>query len=68
MKKSGAVGQLAHVQLISGPGSDHLKQKLEAIGQQFQNPFIHISNWVKGEVFTLDALIVCVQYMQGIEA
>jgi hypothetical protein len=29
---------------------------------------VHISNWVKGEVFTLDALIMSVNFMQGIDA
>lgn len=64
--KSGQTGELAHVQLISGNGSDHLKTKLEAISTQFKNPFIHISNWIKGETYTLDALIYAVQYMQSL--
>ncbi len=55
--KSGQVGALAHVRLVSGPGNEHLKQKLENMGQQFENPFIHIANWVKGEQYSLDALI-----------
>lgn len=67
-KASAQAGAMAQVQLISGQGSDNLKQKLEAISTQFQNPFIHISNWIKGEVFTLDALIYCVSYMQSLEA
>jgi len=33
-----------------------LKQKLEGLANDFQNPFIHISNWVKGEVYCLGAL------------
>ena len=56
MKKSGQIGELAHVKLISGPGNDHLKQKIESLSQEFQNPFIHISHWVKGEVYALEAL------------
>lgn len=55
-KKSGQIGELAHVRLISGPGNDHLKQKLEGLAADFQNPFIHISHWVKGEVYCLSAL------------
>jgi len=65
--KSGQVGALAHVRLISGPGNDHLKQKLERMGQTFENPFIHISNWVKGEQYSLDALIQCVEEMYSID-
>lgn len=44
------------MRLISGPGNDHLKQKIEALSADFQNPFIHISHWVKGEVYSLQAL------------
>ena len=33
-----------------------MKQKLEGLANDFQNPFIHISNWVKGEVYCLGAL------------
>lgn len=56
MKKSGAIGELAHVKLISGVGNDHLKTKIENLAQEFQNPFINISHWVKGEVYSLEAL------------
>ena len=37
------------------------------MGQDFENPFIHISNWVKGEVYSLDALIQSVDEMQSID-
>lgn len=66
-KKSGQLGELAHVQLLSGEQQAGLKTKLAEIGLKFQNPFIHISNWVKGEVLTLDALIRCVQHIQNID-
>ena len=68
MRKSARQGELAHVQLISGDQQEGLKHKLSEIGTSFQNPFIHISNWVKGEVLTLDALIKCVEQIQNIEA
>ena len=68
MKKTARTGELAHVQLISGDQQQGLKQKLAEIGASFQNPFIHISNWVKGEVLTLDALIKCVEQIHNIEA
>jgi len=67
-KKSGRVGQLAHIQLISGEGQGNLKAKLETISTQFRNPFVHISNWIKQEQYTLDALISCVTYMQSIDS
>jgi hypothetical protein len=62
MKKSNKQGEFAHVQLLSGESNATLKHKLAEIGRSFQNPFVHISNWVKGEVLTLNALIACVEY------
>jgi hypothetical protein len=56
-KKSGQIGELAHVRLISGPSNDHLKNKIEAVAQDFENPFVHIWYWVKGEVNSLQALM-----------
>ena len=67
-KKAGKIGELAHVNLISGDGKDNLKAKLQAISTQFKNPFIHISNWIKQEQYTLDALIASITYMQSIDA
>jgi hypothetical protein len=55
-KKSGKVGELAHVRLISGDGQGFLKDKINDLGLNFQNPFLHISHWVKGEVYSLEAL------------
>jgi hypothetical protein len=66
-KKAGKIGEFAHVNLISGEGKDNLKAKLQAISTQFKNPFIHISNWIKQEQYTLDALISCISYMQSID-
>jgi len=37
------------------------------MGQDFENPFVHISNWVKGEQYSLDALIQCVEEMYSID-
>jgi hypothetical protein len=65
-KKSGTVGQLAHVRLISGQGGGYLKNKLEKLGEDFQNPFLHISHWVKGEVYSLAALQATYDYMTNI--
>ena len=38
------------------------------MGQDFENPFIHISNWVKGEQYSLDALIQSVEEMYSIDS
>lgn len=54
------VGALSHVRLISGDRNAALKDKLEQMTQQFSNPFVHISHWVKGETWCLEALIEAV--------
>ena len=65
-KKSGAVGELAHVRLISGPGQGYLKDKINHLAEDFQNPFLHISHWVKGEVYSLEALTNSVNIMHDL--
>lgn len=57
--KSQKIGELSHVKLVSGTGGEYLKSKLEGLGAEFQNPIIHISHWVKGELFSLEALHQC---------
>ena len=66
-KKSQQVGELAHIRLVSGQGGDYLKSKLEGLAQDFQNPMMHINNWVKGEVYSLDALVQCANEVQNTE-
>jgi len=43
-----------------------LKDKINHLAEDFQNPFLHISNWVKGEVYSLEALTSCYNIMQEI--
>jgi hypothetical protein len=52
--------------LISGQGGGYLKNKLEKLGEDFQNPFLHISHWVKGEVYSLAALQASYQVMMDL--
>lgn len=58
-RKSNQVGELAHIRLISGgsQGQGQLKEKLSQMTTSQTNPIKHINNWVKGEVFGLEALI-----------
>lgn len=65
--KASGTGELAHVKLVSGQGGDYLKAKLEGLAAEFQNPMIHISHWVKGEMYSLDALTQCVNEMIDID-
>jgi hypothetical protein len=55
-KRGNQGGELDHVRLVSGEGGDYLKSKLEGLATDFQNPMMHINNWVKGEVFNLESL------------
>jgi hypothetical protein len=52
--------------LISGPGQGYLKDKINHLAEDFQNPFLHISNWVKGEVYSLEALTNSVNIMHDL--
>jgi hypothetical protein len=49
---------LAHVRLISGPRGGVLREKMENMCEKQTNPIKHISNWVKEEVWSLEALIL----------
>jgi len=66
-KKSQQQGELSHVRLVSGQGGDYLKSKLEGLAHDFKNPMIHINNWVKGEVYCLEALVECANEIQNCE-
>lgn len=57
--KAGLVpNQLAHVRLISGQKGGLLKEKLELMCDKQTNPTKHINNWVKGEVWCLEGLLL----------
>lgn len=55
--KSGGSHKYNHVKLVSGDTKAHLKNKLDTLGKELQNPFKHIRNWIKGEVMNLEALM-----------
>ena len=45
-----------YVKLVSGDSKAHFKHKLDHLGKDLANPFIHIRNWIKGEILNLNAL------------
>lgn len=45
------------IKLAAGDTQSHLKNKLDVLTSELVNPFIHIRNWVKGEMLNLGALI-----------
>lgn len=49
-----------NVKLVSGDTKAHLKNKLDELAKKLQNPFIHIRNWIKGEMLNLEALMASI--------
>lgn len=66
-EKASKVGESAHVKLVTGQGGDYLKSKLEGLAQEYKNPMMHVSHFVKGEVYSLEALTGCVNEMNNID-
>ena len=56
-KSSVSLGTTKSIKLAAGDTQSHLKNKLDNLSQQLNNPFIHLRNWVKGEMLNLSALI-----------
>lgn len=46
--------------MVSGDTKAHLKNKLDTLGKELQNPFKHIRNWIKGEVMNLESLMAAI--------
>lgn len=60
-------GDLRHIKLLKqGPRGD-LKENLEMMTRIQKNSFIHIRNWVKGEVYSLEALVGAINYKDYIK-
>lgn len=51
-----SLGGNHNVRLVSGDSKAHLKFKLDNLGKELQNPFIHVRNWIKSEIMNLHAL------------
>ena len=45
------------MKLVSGDTKAHLKNKLDVLAAELQNPFKHIRNWIKGEMMNLESLM-----------
>jgi len=46
--------------LVSGDTKAHLKNKLDFLAKNLQNPFVHIRNWIKGEMMNLECLMAAI--------
>lgn len=60
---------MKHVRLLNpgGNGTD-LKENLEKMTTVQRNSFLHIRNWVKGEIYSLEALIDAINYKDQVTA
>jgi len=52
-----ALGDNLSVKMVSASDDSNLKNKLSNLSTELLNPFIHIRNWIKGEMLNLGALI-----------
>jgi len=46
----------------------NMKSRLEDLALQMQNPFLHIRNWVKGEILEVHAVLESISKKEGMEA
>ena len=55
-KEANQTGQMTHVRLLKPGPKGNLKDHLAWMASQQRNSFTHIKNWVKGEIYSLEAL------------
>ena len=67
-KSNVTLGEKNHVKLVSADTQSNLKHKLETLSTDLSNPFIHIRNWIKGEMFNLGALIMAISEKEACDA
>ena len=61
-------GASFEAKLVSGDNKAHLKNQVEHLSKELQNPFKHIRNWVKGEMLNLGALIQAITDKEACES
>lgn len=62
------LGATYNVRLVSGDDKSHLKFKLDSLGKELQNPFIHVRNWIKSEIMNLHALCSSIAAKEACDA
>ena len=67
-KTNVSLGEKNHVKLVSADSQSNLKVKLENLSRDLSNPFIHIRNWIKGEMLNLGALIHAISEKEACDA
>jgi hypothetical protein len=61
------LGSKENVRLVAGETQSHLKNKLETLASSLENPFLHIRNWIKGEMLGLGSLIAAISEKESCE-
>jgi hypothetical protein len=61
-------GASDNVRLVSGDTKAHLKNKLDLLAKELVNPFIHVRNWIKGEMLNLGALIEAISEKEACDS
>jgi hypothetical protein len=56
------------VRLISGESKSHLKNKLEELSVGLKNPFLHVRNWIKSEIWNLQSLMNAISEKEACSA
>jgi hypothetical protein len=54
--------------LLTGDTRLDLKQKLTDSASSMRNPFKHVRNWIKGEVYDLQCVLECIARKEGVES
>ena len=54
--------------LLTGDTRLDLKQKLTDNASSMCNPFKHVRNWIKGEVYDLQCVLECIARKEGVES
>lgn len=54
--------------LLKGHWGDELKERISKTSGNIKNPFKHMRNWVKSEIYELFALLECISRRTGVES
>ena len=53
---------------MKGDNEDNLQKKLDKLAEELKNPFKHVRNWIKGEIFNLNALTAAIGEKESCES
>jgi hypothetical protein len=47
----------SNIKLVTGESKCSLKNKVDDLSSTSRNPFVHVRNWIKGEILGLESLL-----------